>query len=373
MLRITGKIGLALAVIVGILVVILAGLAVYFSRIRVADIAAQAEHVAALRTFYRGDYTPVDEQQFVNFDLKNSSLRLNEIQLLATHNSYKKLGSPIAKFIIGLGDKVEAEALKYENNPLTDQLNHGIRSFELDLRYRKVDFEVIHAPLADNSSTAPKFDLALEEILMWSGHNPGHIPIMILLELKGDWMFLDPALSDFGEKELSALDDLIRETLGSKLFTPGDITAPGETLNQAVREKGWPLLNDVRGKVIFILHPGQYTDTYTALDPGFSNMAMFPAAADTDTDNTYASFIVHNDPRVEEVNRLVSANYIVRTRLDSNLEVSETRFQNGVASGAQILTTDYGPNHNFAHTDYVAYPDNGYPIIANSYLKPPGQ
>lgn len=368
MRHIASRIGLALGITLGVLLLALAVLAVYFSRIRVADIKAQAQHVAALRILYKENYTPVDEQQFVSFNLAENNLRLNEIQLLATHNSYKKLGSPIAKLLISIGDRAEARALKYENNPLTDQLNHGVRSFELDLRCRKGDFEVIHAPLADNSSTVPNFDLALEEVLLWSEHNPGHIPILILLELKGDWMFLDPALSDFGERELAALDRLIRETLDRKLLTPGDITAPGETLNMAVREKGWPLLSETLGKIIVILHPGSYTDMYVALDPGFTRMAMFPAASDRDTDNTHASFIVHNDPHVETINRLVSANYIVRTRLDSNLMVSKARFENGLASGAQILTTDFGPNHNFAHTEYVAYPDRRFTVIANNYL-----
>ncbi|HOA36179.1 MAG TPA: Ca2+-dependent phosphoinositide-specific phospholipase C [Bacillota bacterium] len=369
MRRIAKKIALAIALVVGSLLLILAGLVIYFNLIRAADINKQMEHMAALHLIYDEDYTPVDEQKFVNFDLKDSSLRLNEIQILATHNSYKKLGSPIGKLLIGLFHSFdEANALKYHNNSLTEQLNHGVRSFELDLRFRKGDFEVIHVPLVDNSSTAPKFNLALDEIRLWSSHNPDHIPIMILLELKDDFMFLDPALSDFTQLELSRLDGLIKETFGDKLFAPGDIAIPGYSLNQAVRENGWPPLNELLGKVIFILHPGKYTDMYISLDPGFATLAMFPAASNTDIDNSYASFIVHNDPQVDLIRRLISDNYIVRTRLDSNLNIDEARFRNGMASGAQILTTDYGPNHNFKHTDYVAYPEKDYPVIANSCM-----
>ncbi len=136
----------------GALLLIFIGLVTYFNLIRVLDIKKQAKHVEELRLLYDDNYTAIDEQQFVNFDLKDNDLRLNEIQLLATHNSYKKLGSTIAKFFIGLGDSfAEANALKYESNSLSDQLNHGVRSFELDLRYRKNDFEVIHVPLVDNS------------------------------------------------------------------------------------------------------------------------------------------------------------------------------------------------------------------------------
>jgi hypothetical protein len=54
-------------------------------------------------------------------------------------------------------------------------------------------------------------------------------------------MVLDPALSDFTGVELSRLDRMIKETFGEKLFSPGDMTGPGETLNQAVRKNVWPL------------------------------------------------------------------------------------------------------------------------------------
>lgn len=59
----------------------------YFNLIRVLDIKKQAKHVEELRLLYDDNYTAIDEQQFVNFDLKDNDLRLNEIQLLATHNS----------------------------------------------------------------------------------------------------------------------------------------------------------------------------------------------------------------------------------------------------------------------------------------------
>lgn len=356
----------ALAITAGSLVLLFVGLVAYFNLIRVADIQRQKKHVEALRA--ADPYTGVDEQQFVGFDLLDNDLRLNEIQLLASHNSYKKLGSAAAKVFVGLFDSFEeAEAMKYGYKSLTEQLNGGVRSFELDLRYRKGDFEVTHVPLVDNSSTVPKFNLALEEILLWSTRNPGHIPILVLLELKGDWMILDPALSDFTAVELAALDRLIRDTFGKKLFTPGEISGSHGSLNEAVTEDGWPFLNELMGKVIFILHPGKYTDTYVGLNPDYTAMSIFPAAGDAD--KHYASFIVHNEPEVEVINGLVSRNFMVRTRLDSGLQVSEERFQNGLLSGAQILTTDFGPGHTFTNVDYTAYLVDNYLIIPNSYLR----
>jgi len=362
------KIFIGLAAAVGALVLIFIGLVVYFNLIRIVDISKQENHMEELRQLYSNQYTPVDEQQFVNFDLRANDLRLNEIQLLATHNSYKKYGSAIAKFLVGVVESFEeAESMKYGFNDLTDQLNHGVRSFELDLRYRSGDFEVTHVPLVDNSSTVPKFDLALEEIRLWSDHNPGHIPIIVLLELKGDWMILDPALSDFTGAELIELDDLIKEEFGDQLFTPADMIGSHDSLRQAVTKDGWPLLNDLLGQVIFFLHPGQYTEPFMQARPDFKTMGMFPAARDGDSD--YASFIIHNNPHdLEYINELVASNYIVRTRLDSSLQICPERFQNGLLSGAQILTTDFGPNHHVRDTDYVAYLKDRYLIITNTYL-----
>ena len=47
----------------------------------------------------------------MNFEL-TEDIKLNEIQMLASHNSYKKRGVPLGKLFIGLGDSFEeADAL----------------------------------------------------------------------------------------------------------------------------------------------------------------------------------------------------------------------------------------------------------------------
>lgn len=78
-------------------------------------------------------------------------------------------------------------------------------------------------PLVDNSSNVPNFKLGLEEIKIWSDSNPDHIPLIFLLELKDDWMILDPALRDFSEAELKQLDNLLIPVFGDQLLTPADV------------------------------------------------------------------------------------------------------------------------------------------------------
>lgn len=371
MLQRIRKIVITIGLILGSFVLFMIGSITFFMLGRVHDLALQRKHLIHLREFYRSEeFIAVDETTFVSFDRNDPTILFNEIQMLATHNSYKKMGSGLGKFFIGLGDSFEeANALKYSYDTLTSQLNVGIRSFELDIRYRDNQFEVVHVPLVDNRSTATNLALALEEIDLWSRNHPKHIPIILLFELKNDWLILDPELTVFNQTNLVDLDSLLSSSFGSKLYSPKHLIGSHNTLKDAVVNQGWPLLRNMLGKVIVVLHPGEFTDMYVEIDPDFTSMIMFPAASNTDIDNTYASFIVHNDPNVEVIQSLVNQNFIVRTGIDSRLSYSETQYENAVASGAQLLTTDFPPNHQFKDTVYVPYLNEQYTVIINRFLK----
>lgn len=358
-----------LILILGFFVVFILGSIVYLSSFRWIDLALQRRHLRLLSESYNASYEPIDESDFINFDLTDDTLRLNDIQMLASHNSYKKQGSLLGKFFIGLGDSFEeAKKLQYGLNPLTTQLNDGIRSFELDMRYRKGRFEAVHVPLVDNSSQATNIRLALEEIDMWSDYNPNHLPIILLFELKNDWMMLDPALSDFDTDTLALFDQMLIDTFGNKLLSPKDVVSTHPSLNAAITTDGWPLLIDTLGKVIVVLHPGDYTDLYVSMDTSFQSQVMFPAASNTNTNNSYASFIVHNEPDVEVIQGLVDQGYMVRTRVDDELVPDTTKLTNGLSSGAQILTSDFIPNHKIRrHFAYTAYLKEQLTIILNIY------
>lgn len=106
----------------------------FFNSVRWFDISKQKNAVEALREeVINGTYKTVDESKFIeDFNLNENDLKLNEIQLLATHNSYKRYGNALGKLFVRLGDSAEeAMNMKYSYAPLTEQLNTGIRSFEL--------------------------------------------------------------------------------------------------------------------------------------------------------------------------------------------------------------------------------------------------
>ncbi len=310
--------------------------------VRSYDLSLQKRHISSLNDYYDENYEQIEENVFLDFDIYNNDLALNEIQILASHNSYKKKGPAIGKFFIGLGDSfAEANALKYGYKNITEQLELGIRSFEFDLRYRKDTFELTHVPLVDPSSQAVNFELLLEEIMLYSTHQENHIPIIILVEIKDDWMMLDPMLKNIEKDQLSLLDQLLKDKLKDRLFSPSDMITENEILKDKIMSEGWPSLTEVLNKIIFVLHPGSFEQTYYDIDQSLQSQAMFIGSRHQEEYANYASFFVQNDVDMNIISELVENNFIVRTRIDSNLIFSQDRYQDAINSGAQILTTDF--------------------------------
>jgi len=359
---------IVLVIIIGISLFLL--LLLRLSSVRWASISRQERHLEELRELYQQDYDPVDEQAFANFDLDDPSIRLNEIRMIASHNSYKTRGTDIGKFFVGLGDSFEeAKALKYANPPLTEQLDKGIRSFELDVRYRRDTFEAIHVPLVDNGSTAVNLALAFEEIALWSEHNPNHVPILLLLEFKDDWMMLDPALKPIEAAEFALFDTLLQESFGETLYTPSDLMGSHSSIQARLEAESWPTLQELRGKILVILHPGDFIDPYVATDSDLSELSMFPGMSNLDVDAPYAAFVVHNDPDVAAIGSLLDQRLIVRTRIDANLVRNPDTIQAAMDSGAQIMSTDFHPAHLFKDETYQ-YLEEEYTVVLNDVLLP---
>lgn len=354
------------------LLILFLGIVIYLWMIRVVDQAKQKGHMRDVEEMYQEDYVEVDEQFFADFMVTDATLKLNEVQFLASHNSYKKMGSGIGKFFVGLGDSfAEARALQYSYHPLTYQLEQGIRSFELDVRLRQNKFELTHVPLVDNSSTAVNFFLALEEIRLYSEHNPNHLPLLILLEFKTDWMMLDPFLQNITEEELVIFDAMLEEVFGDDLFTPRDMLETDTTLRETITTTGWPTIQNLLGKVLFIMHPSEtFVPMYYQMDDTLSTQNMFLGANMDTYQEPYASFIVHNDPNFYDIRPLVAENFIVRTRLDASLQLHESEWENGIRSGAQILSSDFTIGRSDLKQDEVKYLEDLYTMIKNRYLLP---
>jgi hypothetical protein len=293
-----------------------------------------------LSAHYDASYQPLNENKFTDIPASElSTLRLNDVRFLATHNSYKQYGSAPGKLMIELAtNKNEANALRYAYKQLTAQLEDGIRSFEIDVRLRGKTFESVHVPLVDNLSNLVNLEKGLRELKLFSDHNPSHFPIITLLEFKDDWMFVDPKLRKIEENELADFDRLLEDVFGEKLYRPADLlSATGaQSLPEAVR-RGWPTLQAMRGKFIFIIHSGGFAEKYYAMDTSLQSQKMFIAGG---REKPYASIVLANDPNVAEIRSMISEGLLVRTRMDENLVRDAGREKRALDSGAQILTSD---------------------------------
>ncbi|HUX37070.1 MAG TPA: Ca2+-dependent phosphoinositide-specific phospholipase C [Rectinemataceae bacterium] len=253
-----------------------------------------------------------------------------KLRLLATHNSYRRGSNRLGLFFIGLVKPGEPRNLAYAHKSLTEQLDLGLRSFELDLRPRGGSFILEHVPLVDPRTWEPDFALALEELALWSDRNPGHLPIVLLFELKNDYSFLDPSLGPWDAAAFDRLDAAIRKGLGPSLFTPDD------------RKGGpWPVVGRLRGRFLVVLHENEaYRAIYEAGHPKLAGRAMFDCLPGGVPG---AYFAILNDPFADTatIAAAEARGTIVRTMAGAGGDLRPGILVAALASGAQIVSTDF--------------------------------
>jgi hypothetical protein len=300
-------------------------------------------------------------------------LRLNQIQVIGTHNSYHA-GIASSESKIWQAKNPEAYmSLDYQHQPLAQQLDGGVRQIELDIfadskggRYAhpsgpgmvaeaqlppdpafdpggvmtKPGFKVMHVQDIDYRSVCQPFIACLSEVRQWSLAHPGHIPIFILVETKQDKDTGAVPLTDpepFTASTFDALDAEIRS-----VFAPADVRGSYETLNQAVLAGNWPTLASARGKVIFLMDQRPVGPVYLTGHPSLRGRVLFTNAEPGEPD---AAFIERNEGPAREITALVRLGYLVRARTDSDTKearANDTANRDAMmASGAQILSTDY--------------------------------
>ena len=318
--------------------------------------ALQKERMTRLREEFYPGYVSGGEQRFASFDLSASlaeGIRLNEVSFLATHNSYQPRASWPYRLLLRAvsvipGVPVDGRLSGFEMDGLTEQLEHGIRSLELDVEAVETDgslsFLITHY-LLDNRSSCQDFETALEELTLWSDHNPGHLPLIILIEPKEVKRPLG-RMRDFDAECARALDEVIRRAVGERLLTPDEVLGTYASPAAMRTDDGWPLLADMFGRILFILHPCSVTDAYIEEDRSLRTRAMFPCLRPDRMGEEYATFILDNNPasaakRYEGGAR--ELNLMVRTRADDYPDFSDDRYTAADRSGAQIVTTDFPP------------------------------
>jgi hypothetical protein len=300
-------------------------------------------------------------------------VRLNQVQVLGTHNSYHLAPKPAV--LEGLGQR--RQGLEYSHRTLTEQLSElGVRQFEIDVfadpnggRYARPSaykltgdsvgpameapgFKVLHVQDLDVRSTCPTLVACLTEIKAWSTANPGHLPVMIMIEAKDtpienrpNFEFVKP--HPIGAPELDALDAEIRSVFAAdRVITPDSVRGDHATLDEALRKDGWPSLGRARGKVMFALdNTDRKRDEYLRGHPSLKGRMLFVTAPAGDPAVAFIKMNEARGPAEERIREQVKAGYLVRTRADEpTIEARSgetTRKDSAFRSGAQFVSTDY--------------------------------
>lgn len=341
------------------------------------EIEEQKTRIAALEQAYNnGEIAPVDETAFFDGDLEEAldgGLKFNELRYIATHNSYqteavdeyKKIFKNLSELTFGL---ISEKSGEFVSPTVTEQLNNGIYSLEIDVetfdRDGEISFTCMHSPTLDMTTSCYDFSLLLKEISMWSDNNPNHLPITIIIEPKSLFIPLEN-MKFFNLDYAMAFDEALRAGLGDKLFTPADMLRDYESFGAMRAADDWCEVKDMLGKVLILLHDCNVTEKYIKTDPTLKSQAMFPMLREEDTDRDCASFLLINDPdEAFELSEEIIKNgkFVVRTRADQFTSVSQENREFALASGAQIVSTDYPVKSDLQEGDYyLAF--NGYKTI----------
>jgi hypothetical protein len=147
----------------------------------------------------------------------------------------------------------------------------------------------------------------------------------------------------FTSKTFDELDAEIRSVFpADELVTPDDVRGAHETLNEAVLAGNWPTLKSARGKVIFLMDQRTVGPVYLDGHPSLRGRVLFTNAVPGEPD---AAFTELNNGPASKIEKLVQEGYLVRTRTDDGTREArknETKRRDAmIASGAQILSTDY--------------------------------
>lgn len=306
------------------------------------------------------------------------NLRLNQTQVIGSHNSYKSGIDPeIIEFLKGLNPQ-SALSLQYGHMALCEQLDLGLRNLELDVfhdpeggRYanpkgldiirqknpnlsefdpesklKKPGMKLFHVQDIDFRTHHFLFSDALQEIKSWSDSNKGHHPVFILVNAKDGKVPGTISPLPFTATALDSIDMEIRNVLGAdKLITPAMVQGKYASLEESILTGGWPELEKMRGKFLFVLDENEEkTFRYLSLHPNLEHAVFFVNVREG---NPNAAFMVINDAITnhETIQKFVQKGYIVRTRADADTKEARamdySRFIKAKSSGAQVISTDY--------------------------------
>lgn len=328
------------------------------------------------------------------------SVRINEIQVLGTHNSYAqgldpgmgalldaRLGNSLGSLIERMPPAARAlfeeehpnvlppsEMLKYAHPSLTAQLELGVRSLEIDVNpdpaggqfaqpigYRMLreqgvaglppydnsamtapGFKVLHMPDIDFRSSCPTLRLCLTQVRAWSEAHPGHVPLFLVIEAKTQDLHILPGATATVPFSAALFDDLDREleqTMGrERIITPDDVRGRHATLNAAIRAGAWPTLATARGKVLFLMITANGPAGAAGYLEGHPSLRGRMAFLRAQPGEDHAAFLMFDNAlaRAAEIRQYAQQGYLIRTR--SDIETYEAKVNDRTRADAAFAS-----------------------------------
>jgi hypothetical protein len=339
-----------------------------------------------------------------------NEVHINQIQVIGSHNSYHSGFAPSEHAYLEKANPKALRGLDYAHAPLADQLSAGVRQIEIDVfadskggrfsqlwldervaaaglpadpsfdpkhEMDKPGFKVMHMQGFDQRSTCHTFVACLTQVRDWSKQHPQHLPIFILVETKeGENKDLPdvPKTEPFTPAVFDALDAEIRSVFKpSEIITPDEVRGRHKTLVEAVRAGEWPTLARARGRVIFLMDQKKAGPAYLEGHPSLRGRILFTNA---DPGTPDAAFVEQNEGSAAAIDELVRQGYLVRARSDEPTEQArnnDTRRRDEVlASGAQMISTDYPRSEPASWTGYSVGFADGATARCNPVNKPAG-
>jgi hypothetical protein len=306
----------------------------------------------------------------------DANLRIDQLRVVATAESYKQRPGTALMGLIRMGGKKDAEALDFGQPSLEVQLDADVRGLQFDVAYdpqggayknpagasmamdlladdylkvmSKPGFKVIHVLDVDYGSSCLALSDCLGRVAAWSKAHPRHLPIIISLKTNDAKTPMPGATKPHAcdEAAMNALENEIRA-----VFTPGQMITPDQlqgrhaSLREAALAHAWPKLGAARGKVLFVLDDSaDKIKAYQGARKSLEDRAMFVAG---DESSPLTAFLAIADPQNggAHIRQAVDSGLMVITRADADTrearENKTVRRDAAFASGAQIVQTDF--------------------------------
>ncbi|MBV8324950.1 phosphatidylinositol-specific phospholipase C domain-containing protein [Chryseobacterium sp.] len=295
---------------------------------------------------------------------KCPNLRINQLQIVGTHNSYAQPADPrvldlVTPIINGMMQKYGSlmseeqkakfkeyhpygmdlkEGLHYNHPDFEQQLNANLRGLEIDVYYdpegsrfshpvsyqtlqakgitdlapfntKGLDqpgFKVLHMADIDFRTHYPTLKEALTVLKNWSDLHPDHTPVFMMIEAKDSGFPIfenSTKVLPFDKNAYDHLDEEIVKYMGKdKIIMPKDVQGNYSTLKEAVTHNNWPKLKESSGKFIFMLLPGSAGTLSSKNNPYLINGSLKERVMflNSEPDDSFAAFILRDNAIVRQ-------------------------------------------------------------------------